>query len=141
MAKERTARDIMNSPVITVKKDSQVTNAIKLMASRRINGLPVLDDEGKLVGMVTGRLIMNNAISGNAGSTSVAEVMSPDLEIYGPVYSPHTPIEEIVNRFATSRINRILIVEYGRVVGIISRNDIICEIDRIYSDLYVSQER
>jgi CBS domain-containing protein len=140
MAKERTVRDIMNTPVITIKENSRVTDAIKLMASQRINGLPVLDDTGKLVGMITGRLIMNNAISGNARSTNVAEVMSKDLETYGPVYSLNTAVEEIVNRFAASRINRILILEYGKVVGIISRIDIMREIDRIYSELYVSQE-
>ena len=133
MAKARTARDIMKTPVITVKEDRPVTSALKLMASRRISGLPVVDDEGRVIGMVTGRLIMNNAVGGYAPRTRVAEVMSRQLEIYGPIYSPNTPVEELVLHFASSRINRVLIVEDDTLIGIISRVDIICELDRIYS--------
>ena len=133
MAKKRTAKDIMKAPVITAKEDMLITDAMELMARWRISGLPVVDDEGKLIGMVTGRLIMNDAISGNAARTRVAEVMSEQLEIYGPAYDPDTAVEELVNRFAASRINRVIIVEDGRVVGIISRIDIICELNRIYS--------
>ncbi|MFC1962850.1 HPP family protein [Chloroflexota bacterium] len=138
MAKERTAKDIMKTPVITVKEDNTVANAVKLMAHWKISGLPVVDDEGRLIGMVTGRLIMNTAVSGNAARTSVTEVMSKQLEIYGPVYSPSTQVEELVIHFASSRINRVLIVEDGRVVGIVSRIDIICEMDRIYSQFVMS---
>lgn len=137
MTKKRTARDIMKSPVITVKEDMLVTDVMKLLARSHISGMPVVDDDEKLIGMVTGRLIMNFAISGNAVRTRVAEVMSKQLEIYGPTYSLDTPVEELVNHFAASRINRVLIVEDGRVVGIISRLDIICELDRIYSRFIV----
>ncbi|MFC1902251.1 HPP family protein [Chloroflexota bacterium] len=138
MAKERTARDIMKTSVITIKEDSPVTNAIKLMARWEISGLPVLDNKGKLVGIVTGRLIMNTSINGNAGITSIAEVMSRDLEIYAPIYSPNTLVEELITRFASSRVNRVLIMEEGKLVGIISRIDIIYEIDRIYSQFVTS---
>ena len=138
MAKERTARNIMNTSVITIREDSPVTNAIRLMAQWKINGLPVLDNKGKLVGIVTGRLIMNTAINGNAVITSVADVMSRDLDIYGPVYSPDTLVEEIITRFASSRINRVLIIKEGKLVGIISRIDIINELDRIYSQFVMS---
>ena len=133
MAKKRTAKDIMKAPVITAKEDMLITDAMKLMARWKISGLPVVNGDGKLVGMVTGRLIMNDAISGNAARVMVADVMSKQLEIYGPTYSLDTPVEEIVNNFAASRINRVLIVEDGFVVGIISRIDIICELNSIYS--------
>jgi len=138
MAKKRTARDIMKTPVITAKEDMLITDAMKLMARRRISGLPVVDDDGRLIGMVTGRLIMNFAVSGEAARTRVSEVMSKQLEIYGPTYAPDIAADELVNRFATSRINRVLIVEDGRVVGIISRIDIICELDQIYSRFVMS---
>ena len=133
MAKKRTAKDIMKAPVITAKDDMLITDAMKLMTRWRISGLPVVNGDGKLVGMVTGRLIMNDAISGNAARVRVADVMSKQLEIYGPTFSLDTPVEELVNNFAASRINRVLIIENGCVVGIISRIDIICELNRIYS--------
>ncbi|UCC60866.1 MAG: CBS domain-containing protein [Dehalococcoidia bacterium] len=76
MAKKRAARDIMKAPVIIVKEDMLVTEVLGLMARWHISGMPVVDDDGKLVGMVTGRVVMNNAIGGNAARTKVSEVMS-----------------------------------------------------------------
>jgi len=64
MAKKRAARDIMKVPVITVKGDMLVTDVIKLMTRWSISAIPVIDDDGKLLGMVTGRLIMNLPIDG-----------------------------------------------------------------------------
>ena len=138
MTKKRTARDIMKSSVITVREDMLVTDVLKLLARSHISGMPVVDDNGKLIGMVTGRLIMNFAVSGEAARTRVSEVMSKQMEIQGPTYAPDTAVEELVNHFATSRINRVLIVEDGKVVGIISRLDIICELDRIYGKFVMS---
>lgn len=134
MAKKRTARDIMKAPVITAKEDMLITDAMKLMARRRISGLPVVDDDGNLLGMITGRLIMDYAVDGVAARTKVSEAMTKlILEAYAPGFAPDTLVEEIVNQFLSSRINRVLIVEDSKVVGIISRIDIICELDRIYS--------
>jgi CBS domain-containing protein len=133
MAKQRTAGDIMKSPVISAKKDMLVSDVINLMAIEKINGMPVLDDEGRMIGIITGRLMMNTAVSGNATRTTVAEVMLKHLDIYGPTFPPDTPVELLVNYFTSSRINRIFIVEDDRVVGIISRIDIICVLDQIYS--------
>src|SRR5207253_1059956 len=46
-------RDVMTSPVISVEPDMTILPAIRLMLQRRISGLPVIDDKGCLVGMVT----------------------------------------------------------------------------------------
>ena len=84
--------------------------------------------------MITGRLIMDYAVDGVAARTKVSEVMTKlILEAYAPSYASDTPVEDIVNQFISSRINRVLIAEDGKVVGLISRLDIICELDRIYS--------
>jgi len=132
MAKKRTARDIMKSPVITVKKDMRVTEVMDLMAKSNVSGVPVVDDDGKLIGMVTIRLLMNIAIDGNAARTKVSEVMSKDA-VYGPIYDLDTPVEELVNNFAGSRINRVLIVENKKIVGVICRLEILHELNRIYN--------
>jgi tRNA nucleotidyltransferase (CCA-adding enzyme) len=137
MVKKRTARDIMAAPVITVKEDMLVTDAMALMARSGISGMPVVGDDGRIVGMVTGRLLMITAVSGNAARTRVSEAMSSQMDIYGPVYAPTAPVEEIVNHFATTRINRVLVVEDGKAVGIICRLEIIRELDQIYGRFVV----
>ena len=137
MVKKRIARDIMVTPVITAKEDMLVTDAMALMVRSGISGMPVVDDDGRGVGMVTGRLLMNTAVSGNAARTRVSETMSKQMDIYGPEYAPTAPVEEIVNHFAATRINRVLVVEDGKVIGVICRLEIMRELDRIYGGFVV----
>jgi CBS domain-containing protein len=47
------AKDIMTSPVVTVEPDVAVLQAIRIMLQRRMSGLPVIDKEGRLVGIIT----------------------------------------------------------------------------------------
>ena len=47
------ARDVMTSPVVSIEPDDSVAQAIRIMLQRHISGLPVIDKEGRLVGMVT----------------------------------------------------------------------------------------
>ena len=136
MALKRTARDIMTSTVVTAKEDMLVTNVMKLLLRWHISGLPVVDDDGMLLGIITEHDVMNFALSGDAASTRASEVMTKQVE----TYSPDTLVAEIINRFAARRIRRVPVVEYGKVVGIISRRDIVREMDRIYSRLVAREE-
>ena len=47
-------KDVMTSPVLSVESDSPILQAIRIMLQRHISGLPVIDKEGRLVGIVTG---------------------------------------------------------------------------------------
>lgn len=136
MAFKRTARDIMTSTVVTAKEDMLVTNVMKLLLRWHISGLPIVDDEGMLLGIITEHDVMNFALSGDAASTRASEVMTKQVE----TYAPDTLVVEIVNHFASHRIRRVPVVEYGKVVGIISRRDIVREMDRIYSRLVAREE-
>jgi CBS domain-containing protein len=136
MVLKRTARDIMTDTVIVAKEDMIVTEAIKLLLRWHISGLPVVDDEGTLMGIITEHDLMNFALSGDAADTRVSEVMTTKVE----TYSPDTLVVEVLNYFAARRIRRIPIVEDGKVVGIISRRDILRELNRIYSRLMAKED-
>jgi len=136
MAFKRTARNIMTETVITAKPDILVTGIINLLLRWHISGLPVVDDEGKLLGIVTEHDIINSTLSGDAATTTASEVMSKNVD----TYAPDAPLEEIVNHFAARRIRRVPVVEGGKVVGIISRRDIIREMNRIYGQLVTTSE-
>jgi len=88
MAKKRTARDIMISPVITAREDILAPDTMSLMVRSGISGMPVVDDNGRVVGMVTGRLLMNTAVSGNAARKKVSEAMSNRWTSTGPCMRP-----------------------------------------------------
>ena len=109
------AKDVMTSPVVSVEQDSTVLQAVRIMLQRRVSGLPVVDKEGKLIGMVTegdflrraetdtqrrrprwleflvgpGRLAAEYARS---HGRKVSEVMTPDPITVGE----ETPLEDIV---------------------------------------------
>ncbi|MDD5095375.1 MAG: CBS domain-containing protein [Dehalococcoidia bacterium] len=125
----RTARDIMTQPVVTANEDMIVTDAIKLLLRWHIYGMPVVDSSGKIVGLITEDDVVNSAFSGNAKDTVVREVMINKVE----TYSPDMLVEEIVNHFAAGQIRSASVVEGGKIIGIISRRDVIRELNRIYS--------
>ena len=133
---QREARDIMTTNVVTARPDMLVIDVIRTLLRLHISGLPVVDDDGNLLGIITEHDIVNFIISGNAADTKASEVMTKTVE----TYAPDTPFEEIVNHFAAHRIRRVPVVEGGKVVGIISRRDIIVEMNRIYDRLVMRAE-
>ncbi|MFC1893472.1 HPP family protein [Chloroflexota bacterium] len=135
MVFKRTAKDIMTENVVTVRSDALVTDIIKLLLRYHISGLPVVDEERNLLGVVTEHDVINFALSGDAADTRASEVMTTNVE----TYSLDTKVVEIINRFASHRIRRVPVVDGRKVVGIISRRDIVREMDRIYSKLVASE--
>lgn len=131
MAFESTARDIMTPTVIAAKADMAVSDIVRLLLRWHISGVPIVDDEGKLTGIITEHDVVNFMISGQAASATAGEIMTKEVE----TYTPDMPVAEIVTHFASRRIRRIPVVESGKVIGIISRRDIIREMDRIQSRL------
>jgi len=127
----------MKVPVFTAQEHMLVTEVIKIMARNSITGLPVVDNDENLLGMITWRTIMNLAIMGQAGQTRVAEAMSQQMSTYGPTCGPNTPLEQILTSFAAHRINRIIVVDDSgfnfKVLGIICRREVIRVMDQIYS--------
>jgi CBS domain-containing protein len=136
MVLKRTARDIMTTTVVTASEDMCLTDAIRLLLRWHISGLPVVDDEGNLVGIITEQDVVNFTLSGDAARTRVSEVMIREVV----TYDPDLLVADVINRFASHRIRRVPVVEEGKVVGIISRRDVIREMDRIYGRLVVSKE-
>lgn len=115
--KSKKASDVMSTDVVTVGPEARLTDAIKLMLRHAISGLPVVDAEGRLVGLVTEHDMLNFVFSGTAADTAVEDVMTRDVISM----SPETDLETLVNCFATHRIRRVPSVREGRVVGIVSR--------------------
>ena len=136
MAEDRTARDIMTAPVITAAEDMYLTELMKIMASNHITGLPVVDDNGNLLGMISWRLVMNVASVDKLTHMRVFEVIDKKIEMYSRTCTPDTPVEDIFKRFTCYPINRIVVLDDGgpnsKVLGIICRCDIISEMDKNY---------
>lgn len=141
------AKEIMTKNVITVTPEDTVEQVVKLLMDHNISGLPVVDGENSVVGIITeGDLIyrskklqipsyftiLDSYIFMESTKTiqeqirkmvgyRVEEVMTREVI----VARMDETVEEIATLMATKKVNRIPIVDHGELVGIISRRDII----------------
>lgn len=122
--------DIMKTDVVTVKKDTPIYEAMKRLVENNITGLPVVDDNMALVGIVTEkdmlRLIVDLDVLKleselDESSTRVAKYMTQEVVSF----SPEDSLLEICDCLLERDFRRIPIVSDGKLVGILSRKDII----------------
>lgn len=115
------AKTLMKTKLITVKQDSSIYEAIRLLVNKNITGLPVVDDEGVLVGIVSEkdmlRLLYN--IKDKAGS--VQEFMTKSVVCF----TEDDSLIDIAESFIDNHFRRVPIVRDNKLVGIISRRDIV----------------
>ena len=122
------AADIMTTNVITAKKDMVLTDVIALLLRWHVSALPVVDDEDKMVGILSEIDLVNLTFDGNARDTTVEEVMVTDIVSF----SPNTKLAELVRTFSKRHLRRVPIIDKGKLVGIVSRRDILREMLRRY---------
>lgn len=143
-----TAKEIMNKKVITIKKDASINELSELLVNNKISGVPVLDENGSLAGIVSeGDIIVQNSDlhfpryfklldaiiyleSLNKFkrslqkhlATKVEDIMTVKVKTAGE----DTPINEIADIMLDSRVNRLPVMDKNnKLIGIITRADII----------------
>jgi CBS domain-containing protein len=112
------ASDLMTRKVYTTSPQASVQEVVRLLHRQRISGVPVIDHDGQLVGMITEADILENS---DCDDAIVAEIMSRQLT----TVEEDTPIDEIAALLAGRHIKRVPVVREGHVVGIVSRADIV----------------
>jgi CBS domain-containing protein len=128
--KHKTAADVMTTAVVTVNPETLLTDAIELLLRHSISGLPVVDDANNLVGIISEHDIMNFAFSGDADTAKVGEAMTREVI----TFPPDSDLITLVNSCAAKRLRRTPIVENGKLVGIVSRRDILREMLEMYNN-------
>jgi CBS domain-containing protein len=137
-------KDVMTRNVISVQSDDQVLKAARLMLQNRISGLPVVDKNGELVGIVTEGDFLRRSELGtqrrrskwlefivgpgklaedyvHASGRKVEEIMTPEP----CVVSEDDTLEKVVELMERRRVKRLPVVRAGRMVGIVSRNQVL----------------
>lgn len=129
------AGEIMTRPVISIGADEPLTKAVDLMLQRKLKRLPVVDESGRLVGMLARLDVFHtitqespdwqvigkyNVVVGNV--RLVADIMHRDIH----AVLPDTPIEEIIPIIDSNDIQRIAVTDAeGRFLGMISDQDLL----------------
>jgi CBS domain-containing protein len=142
-----TVRDIMTTPVITVTPDMNIAGAAKILLDNRVNGAPVVDDKGRLVGILcqsdliaqqkklpipTLFTFLDSVIQLSSAkqiekqirkiaALTVADAMTPE-----PVaVHPDTGVETIAALMVDKNFHTLPVVENSRLVGIIGKEDVL----------------
>jgi len=112
------ARDIMTRRVITIQPRASAQDAAQLLDHHRISGLPVVDEDSKIIGIVTEADIISKV---DREGLSVGDIMSCEVI----AVEEETPVNEIAALLTERRIKRVPVVCEGKLVGIVSRGDVV----------------
>jgi CBS domain-containing protein len=112
------AEDVMTTRVVTITEDQSKQQAARLLSQHRISGLPVVNTDQVVVGVVT-----EYDVIGKEGQT-VGEIMTRGVISV----TPDTELEEVSHLLVHERIKRLPVLDQGKLVGIVSRADLVKEV-------------
>ena len=144
---ELKVREIMITNVVTAKPDTTVGELADILAKNKISGVPVVDDQGRVLGMVSEADIILQDVDlhfpyyiqflesviylqsvhkfeerfKKAFGSKVTEVMSDEVVSV----SPDATVREVATLMADRNVNRLPVTENERLVGIVTRGDIV----------------
>lgn len=117
-----TARDIMNTPVVAASPNATAREVATYMLLGGFSGMPVVDSDGSILGVVTELDLVRCLRRGDSlETTHVGDVMT--VEVIS--VEPSTPMDEVMRVLDVHRIQRVPVIEDGRVIGVISRPEIL----------------
>src|SRR5215471_914476 len=138
------AKDVMTSPVVSIEQDASIWQAVRIMLQRHISGLPVIDKDGGLVGIVTEGDFLRRAETGTqrqrprwlefligpgrlaeeyvrSSSRKVEDVMTRSVH----TIKEDTSLSDAVELMERHRIKRLPVLRDDRLVGIVSRANLL----------------
>ncbi len=133
-------RDIMTTEPLTIKENVTLRDAIKIFSANEVSGLPVLDQDNNLVGVVSSTDVIHNESSGSFFSTPfkgdidieliqnakfldhpVSRIMSRNLF----TIAPDATIAQMAKVMYEKKIHRLLVTENGTLTGIVTTFDLL----------------
>ena len=124
------AKDYMSAHLITFTPETGVMEAIRQLLDKRISGAPVVDGHGNLVGMLSEKDCLRVALEvgyHKGWGGKVGEYMTRNVE----TVEAETSVVDVARLFIDDNFRRYPVVSDGRLVGQISRRDILKAIEKI----------
>lgn len=140
------AKDIMTRDVITIHHSASIRELSKLLSERGITGVPVTDEQNRLLGMISMRDVIREEVrrlGQNLENQDIYELLSSALSVEDtedsapllwveevmsqPLYTAteNTPVCDICKLMFTHNIHRIPILRDGTVVGLVTAMDVV----------------
>jgi CBS domain-containing protein len=133
-------RDVMTTDVVTVRPDLPIKEAAGLLARCSISGVPVVDEAGEVVGVFSEADILVRETGERGRSGLLGWFLEPDFELEAKIraetvegamttpaltITPTRPVHEAAKRMVQNSVNRLPVVVDGKLVGIVSRADLV----------------
>ena len=115
------AESIMKTNVISVDKDTEIYEAIRIMVESNITGLPVVNEDQTLAGIITEKDVLKLLY----GFEDVPDTVGGFMTEQVICFDQEDSLIDIADSFIKNYFRRVPILDKGRLVGIISRKDII----------------
>jgi len=115
------AHDVMTESVITLTVNDTVEEAIHTLLLNEISSAPVVDQQGSLVGLISEFQLLSVVYNKRAKVEPITSFMTKDVI----TVDDGAPLSEVANRMIVNRIRCLPVVRKSRVVGVISRPDLL----------------
>jgi CBS domain-containing protein len=116
-----TAGAIMTTDLVTVRPDVSIEDAIEILLNQSISGLPVVDDDGRLVGVITEFALLAVTYDKRVKNHTVSQHMTREVI----TVDVNDPISRIADLCIVHRVRRVPVMQDGRLIGVIARRDVL----------------
>ncbi|MEQ9498694.1 MAG: CBS domain-containing protein [Deltaproteobacteria bacterium] len=118
---------IMSTELVTVSAETRVAEAIGAVLEASIGGIPVVDEDNVLVGMVTKSALLGASRSGHPWTTTVAQIMTPVVSML----PKNASLANAAAVMAMDSTHRVAVVdEEGHLLGVVTSLDLVAELAR-----------
>jgi CBS domain-containing protein len=126
-----TARDFMVTDLVTFRPEDDVLDAVQVLLEHRISGAPVIEKDGRYLGVFSEKCGMHVLLDAAYEQLPVRDVRS-FMDTEAQTISPETHMLSVAQVFLLTPFRRLPVVEDGRLVGQVSRRDVLkCWMDLI----------
>lgn len=118
-----TVKELMTTSVCFLKPDASISDAAALMKKNNIGIVPICDNRGCLLGLVTDRDILMRVSTADAAIvklTKISDIMTTNLV----TISPEMNVHDAACLFSKKKVHRLPVLENGRLVGMLSLTDL-----------------
>ena len=126
-------REVMNSPAVTVAPRTSVKEGLRMLDRYRVTSLPVVGSDGHLLGIVSEADLLHEVVRHDARTSMIphdqtqqpARCVEEVMSTLSMTVSPDSDLSDAVELMTGTAVKSLPVVERGRVVGVISRSDIV----------------
>lgn len=132
-------REVMTAPVVTVTPGTSLKESIRLLHEHSITAMPVVDDAGHLVGVLSEADVLRDSVAADRRAHerpievtgSAVHLVATDVMTHLPIsVSPEDDVVHAVEFLVSTQVKSLPVVSSGRVVGMLSRRDVIAVLAR-----------